>query len=122
MNSHRELEVWKMAKDLAADIYQIVKKFPKEEQFGLTDQIKRSTTSISANIAEGAGRNSPKEFIHFLSVAGGSSSELDSFLVISYEANFLSKEEFEKLEEKNNRIQKMNRGLQKSIKSRYNLK
>ncbi len=122
MNNHRDLEVWQLAKDLAADIYQVTKKFPKEELFGLTDQIKRSTTSISANIAEGAGRNSSKEFLNFLSIANGSSLELDTFLVISYEAKILSKEEFEKLEEKNNRIQKMNRGLQKSIRNRFNLK
>jgi len=122
MNNHRELEVWQFAKDLAADVYKITKKFPKEELYGLTDQIKRSTTSISANIAEGAGRNSTKEFLQFLSIANGSSLELDTFLVICYEAELLSKDEFEKLEEKNNRIQKMNRGLQNSIKKRFNLK
>lgn len=65
MNNHKELEVWEIAVQLTKDIYNTVKKFPKEEKFGLVDQIKRSTISISSNIAEGCGRESNKEFLHF---------------------------------------------------------
>lgn len=121
MNNHKDLDIWKLAKELALDIYHISKKFPKEELYSITDQIKRSSVSISANIAEGSGRNSPKEFLHFLSISNGSSTELDTLLDISQEATFITKDEYLKLNIKIDRIQKMNRKLQSAIKSRYNI-
>lgn len=66
MNNYKNLEIWQLAKSLTKDIYLITKTFPKEELFGITNQIKRSCVSVPANIAEGSGRNSPKEFLHFL--------------------------------------------------------
>ncbi len=119
MNKHKDLDIWKLAKEVASDIYIITKKFPREELYSITDQIKRSSVSISTNIAEGSGRNSPKEFLHFLSISNGSSAELDTLLEISLDAAFISKEEYEGLNEKIDRIQKMNRKLQSSIKLRY---
>lgn len=120
MNNHKELEVWKIAVQLTKDIYNTVKKFPKEEKFGLVDQIKRSTISISSNIAEGCGRESNKEFLHFLSISYVSSAELDSLITVSYEIGFITEEELDRLINKNNNIQKMNRSLRYSIIRRDN--
>ena len=69
--------------DLLVAVYALTESFPKNEQFGLTSQIKRAVVSIPSNIAEGAGRNSIKEFLYFLSVANGSSYELQTQLLIS---------------------------------------
>lgn len=63
--SYRDLEVWKVSIDIAKDIYIVVKNLPKEELFGISDQMRRAAVSIASNIAEGHGRNSSKEFIHF---------------------------------------------------------
>ena len=76
MRPHEKLEVWKKAVDLVVTVYQKTESFPKEERFGLTSQIRRAAVSIPANIAEGAARQSDKEFAYFLSNAQGSSSEL----------------------------------------------
>ncbi len=121
MNNHKDLEIWRLAKSLAADIYKLTKKFPKDEIFSITNQIKRSCVSISTNIAEGSGRNSPKEFLQFLAISNGSSTELDTLLEISLDVEFITIEEYTALNEKIDRIQKMNRKLQASIRSRYNI-
>ena len=77
----KDLVVWQRAMDLVAEVYQVVKKLPKEELYALSDQIRRAVISIPSNIAEGYGRNSSKEFSHFISIAKGSKSELE---IISY--------------------------------------
>lgn len=118
MNNHRELEVWKIAISIAKDVYTITKKFPSEEKYGIVDQLKRCSISISANIAEGCGRASSKEFLHFLSISYGSSAELDSLITASYEIGFITKDDFELISEKNIRIQKMNASLRSSIEKR----
>lgn len=75
MNNFKELVVWQKSIDLSVKIYEIANGFPKEEIYGLSSQIRRCVVSIPSNIAEGAGRNSKKEFSHFLSIALGSSFE-----------------------------------------------
>jgi four helix bundle protein len=116
MNNYKELTVWKLAIDLAKDIFLLVKKFPKEDRYGTTDQIKRSTISISSNIAEGSGRLSQKEFVYFLSVAYGSSCELDSLLTVCKEIEYINADESDDLNNKVIRIQKMIRSLQSTIR------
>jgi four helix bundle protein len=73
---HKDLDVWKESMRLAKDVYALTTKFPKEEMYGLTSQIRRSAVSIPSNIAEGAGRNSNKEFIQFVYISLGSLVEL----------------------------------------------
>ncbi len=90
MKTHKNLEVWKKSIQLVTDIYYISKKFPKEEMYGLTNQIRRSAVSIPSNIAEGAARKSTKEFIQFLYIALGSHSELETQLIISCNLNFIN--------------------------------
>jgi four helix bundle protein len=74
MRPYEQLDVWRKAVDLTVDIYRITESFSKDERFGLTSQIRRASVSIAANIAEGAGRRSNKEFLNFLSMSQGSAS------------------------------------------------
>ena len=116
MNKVEDLKIWKKSIALAKEVYMIVKDLPIDEKFGLTSQIKRSSVSVASNIAEGAGRNSPKEFAHFLSIANGSSYELQTQLILAYELNFLDKSKVHILLDQIIQIQKMNYSLQKNIR------
>ena len=89
VRTHRDLDVWREGIELVTKVYAVVQDFPKEEKFGLVDQIKRASVSIPSNIAEGAARNSKKEFIHYLHIALGSLSELETQLTIASRLNFL---------------------------------
>src|SRR5918997_4061029 len=104
MRPHERLEAWGKALDLVVDIYKATESFPKEEKFGLTSQIRRAAVSIPANIAEGAGRNSDKEFAHFLSNAQGSASELETELIIALRLGYLDENSFSALSESLTRI------------------
>jgi four helix bundle protein len=115
MNRYKELLVWQKAVDLAVGVYQITEKLPKEERYGLISQINRSVISIPSNIAEGAGRNTNKDFNNFLGIAQGSSFELDTQLIISNRLNFISKEEYQKVEIQLEHIQNMIAKLKKSL-------
>lgn len=83
MKTHKDLTLWKESIRLVAKIYKITNDYPAKETFGITDQIRRASVSIPSNIAEGAGRNSKKEFIRFLYIALGSLSELETQLIIA---------------------------------------
>ena len=90
--THKDLDAWKLSFDLVKEIYLITKKFPKEEIFGISNQMRRASVSIPSNIAEGAARNSKKEFKQFLYISLGSLSELETQILISVELNFITKE------------------------------
>jgi four helix bundle protein len=94
MRPHERLTLWRKAVDFVVRLYRVTNKFPKEEKFGLTSQIRRAAVSVPANIAEGAGRQSQKEFLHFLSNAQGSASELATELLIAYRLNYISSAEY----------------------------
>jgi four helix bundle protein len=83
VKNYRELVVWQKAMGLAKLCYQVTKRFPKEEMFGMTSQIRRSAASIPANIAEGHGRTHTKDYLHFLSIAKGSLAEVETHLILS---------------------------------------
>ena len=119
MNRHKELKVWQEAIEFVSSIYAITKSFPKEELYGLTSQLNRASVSIAANIAEGAGRNSNKEFVQFLSIAMGSCAEVETLLIIAEKQKFLSIEDLETRVQKLNQIQNMLFRLQQSIKEKY---
>jgi four helix bundle protein len=111
-HNFRELKVWRDSVDLCTLIYKLSAQLPSTENFGLKSQIQRSAVSISSNIAEGSGRGSDKEFIHFLNIAKASSFELETQLVIVEKIFELEvKEVILKIIE----IQKMISGLQKSL-------
>ncbi len=83
MGTHKDLDVWKRSVELVTTVYYLTSEFPKEEIFGLTNQIRRASVSIPSNIAEGAARNSDKEFIRFLYISLGSNQELDTQMLIA---------------------------------------
>lgn len=88
--SYRDLEVWKLAIAFVKDIYLTTGKFPLNEKYGLTQQIRRAAVSIPSNTAEGQVRNSAKEFTQFLAIALGSAAELETQLIIASEVNYLT--------------------------------
>lgn len=87
-----ELDVWKETRGLVKEIYLATKNFPKEEQYGITNQIQRSAVSIPSNIAEGCGRNSPKDSLQFFYIARGSLYELETQLILSFDLTYLCQE------------------------------
>jgi four helix bundle protein len=90
IKNHKDLEVWKKSMDLVSNIYKITESFPNKELYGLTNQIRRAAVSIPSNIAEGAARNSKKEFIQFLYIALGSLSELETQIIIANRLEYLN--------------------------------
>ena len=118
MRPHCRLEAWKKAMDFVVDVYRATESFPKEEKFGLTSQIRRAAVSIPANIAEGAGRKSDKEFIYFLSNAQGSASELETELIIGQRFDYLAEDAFLELNGSLDQIGRLITGLSKHLKRR----
>jgi four helix bundle protein len=103
----RDLLIWRKSIEIAKDVYLLFSLFPKEERFGLIDQLRRSSVSISSNISEGAGRNSKNEFNHFLGIANGSANEVISQLYLSVELNILKNIDIEPIIDKLEEVQKM---------------
>ena len=114
---HKKLDVWKMAMDLVFDVYRVTKNFPMEEKYSLTDQLRRAAISVPSNIAEGAARNTKKEFTNFLYMAQGSLSELDTQSEIALKVGYVESKDFENLELKMDRIGRMITGLIKSVRN-----
>ncbi len=113
MKGHHKLEVWKKGIEFVVKIYKLTEDFPKNEMYGLTQQIRRAAVSIPCNIAEGAGRHSKKEFRQFLSIAQGSIAELETQLLIAQRLCYI-KETSNFLNELDE-ISRMLSGLAKSL-------
>jgi four helix bundle protein len=90
---YTELDIWKETRKLVNDVYVLTKKFPKEEIYGITSQIRRCSVSIPSNIAEGIGRRTSKDTIQFLHISRGSLYELETQLYLSSDQNYISKDE-----------------------------
>lgn len=120
MHSFRELKIWQKGVDLAVQVYKATASFPREEMYGITSQIRRAAVSIPSNIAEGAGRNSSPDFVRFLSMAYGSSCELETQLIIAQKLSFIEANIANEFINGLQEIQKMNYSLQEKIKSEYN--
>ena len=118
MRPHEKLDVWKRAVNFVTKVYEYTKTFPSDEKYGLTSQIRRSAVSVPANIAEGSARQSNKEFLRFLSIAQGSSSELETELLIAFNLEYLSKENYSELNVEIEAISRMMIGLSKHLKNR----
>jgi four helix bundle protein len=97
MKDFRQLKVWEKAHQLAVAVYKETKGFPKEELYGLTSQIRRASMSIPTNIAEGCGRNTDADFARFLQIAMGSASETEYQLLLAHDLEFLTNEQYQKL-------------------------
>lgn len=116
--AHKQLDVWKEGVALATDIYRITETFPKSEVYALASQMRRAAVSVPSNIAEGAARHLQKEFSQFLSIAGGSISELDTQLEIALNSDYISKLQKKDLELKIDSILAKLAGLIKSVRNR----
>ena len=92
---HKKLEAWKKAISLTTKIYKLTEKLSGDEKFGLISQMRRAAVSVASNIAEGAAKNTKKEFIQFLFNAQGSLSELDTQIIICKELGYISNEEYD---------------------------
>lgn len=111
MNSFRNLNVYIQAKELVKQVYELLKTFPKEEQYALCDQLRRAVISVPSNIAEDSGRQSEKDQAHFYTIAYGSLMEVFSQLDLACDLGYISQKEFEQLELVVNEEAKMLSGL-----------
>jgi four helix bundle protein len=115
---YRELIVWQKAMALAKLCYQATRKFPKEELFGMTSQIRRAAASIPANIAEGNGRANTKEYLHHLSIARGSLAETETHLILSRDVELLPEADLQKCLALADEISRMLAALRTSLERR----
>jgi len=117
IKSFEDLPVWQDARKFTNKIYNFTNKFPKEELYGLTSQIRRATVSIISNIAEGFDRRSDKELSNFLSIARGSSSEVQNDLYIALDLNYISQVEFNQFYQEAKKIAQQINGLMTYLRS-----
>lgn len=118
ISSYTELVVWQRGMGLVEEVYSLTKRLPQDERYALTDQIRRSVTSIPSNIAEGQGRSTTREFIHYLSIAKGSKNEVETQLLICEKVGYLEKKEIEKALAISSEIGRMLTKLRKSLENR----
>ncbi|UYZ62167.1 four helix bundle protein [Hymenobacter weizhouensis] len=111
----RELKVWQKAMEIARLTYTSCAGFPDDERFGLISQMRRAAVSIPSNVAEGAGRDSAKEFQHFLSVSNGSSYELETQFLLAESFGYISAAATEEICSRLGELQRMIYGLRKSL-------
>ena len=112
MRNFRKYQVWELGHQITLDVYKLTTNFPKDEQYGLTSQMRRASSSVPANIAEGCGRESEAEFKRFLVIASGSATELEYFLILVKDLNFISEENINELVGK---VDQLKRSLNKLI-------
>ena len=118
VTSWKDLEVWKLAHSAVLRIYQITKGFPIEERYRLIDQLCRAAASVPANIAEGKGRSSLKEYLQFLSIARGSVEEVKYFLLLARDLKYLEQQDYDGIVSDYDRVGKMLNGLMTSLRTR----
>lgn len=118
--SFENLEVYGKARSLVSDVYRIQKNFPKEEIYGLGDQMRRAAVSITANLAEGSGRQSTKEKIHFIEISYGSLMEVFCELQTACDLGYITDEQFNTLRPRFTDIAKMLSGLRNSLEKQIN--
>ena len=111
-HNFKELLVWQLAMDVVDEIYLITEKFPREELFGLALQMRKAVVSIPSNLAEGCGRGTDPQLLHFTDVAQGSAFELETQVYITLRRNYCTNEEVDSVIAKITRIQKMIDGFQ----------
>src|ERR1700719_1216823 len=118
--NYKDLIVWQKGIELAKLIYNVTRKFPTEEKFGLVAQMRRAAVSIPSNIAEGQARRTPGEFIQFVSHAEGSAAELDTQIILAVELNFCCKTDALPIYEMNDEIRRMLNALRRKLGERTN--
>jgi len=116
VQNYKQLKIWKRSFDLAVKIYKITNKFPRHENYNLTSQLRRASTSISTNIAEGASKNTSTDFVRFLNQAYASLKEVDSLMLLSKELKYALVRDFQPLEKEIDEIVRMIYRLIEKIK------
>ncbi len=117
MKSYRDLIVWQKSVKMVTLVYKLIKVFPEDEKFGLTSQVKRSSVSVSSNIAEGYGRNYAKDYARFLQIARGSLFEMQTQLQIAVNLSFIEEKDLQEIKSLSIEIEKMLNVLIKKILS-----
>ena len=117
MKDFKELEIWKRSHKLTIEIYRATQKFPKEEIYGLTSQIRRAVSSIPTNIAEGCGRRMNAELANFLNIASGSASEVEYEILLAEELGYIAKEQSEAWTREISEIRSMLAAYMKKLKN-----
>ena len=118
MKTHKDLNVWKNSIDLVISVYRLSRKFPKEELFCLTQQLRRAVISVPSNISEGAARNQTREFIRFLRISAGSLAEVETQIVIAEKLQYLKESESVELVGHTNKIRAQLGGLIKVLEQK----
>jgi four helix bundle protein len=114
-HNYKKLVVWQKSMALAMLVYRLVAKFPKDEQFQLSSQARRSAVSIPSNIAEGAGRKTDKDFSRFLFISHGSACELDTEMTLARDFGYISEDEYMEVSDKNEEVRAMLISLEESL-------
>ena len=118
MRPHQKLDLWQRSMDFVVAIYRVTEQFPKEEKFGLTSQLRRTAVSVAANVAEGAAKTSAKDFRRYLSNSQGSTSEIETELLIALRLNYLDEADFRLLSRDLDDVGRMITGLSRSLQRR----
>lgn len=114
-HNYKNLKVWQKARYLNKDIYTFSKLLPEDERFGISSQLRRASISIMANIAEGSGRSTVKDFSYFIAIAYASSLETENLLIVCLDLSYIDENTFNSITEQLNEIQRMLNGLRKSL-------
>ena len=109
MHQFKELKVWQKGRELVKETYKATHNFPKDELFGITSQMRRSAVSIPTNIAEGCGRNTDPDLNRFLDIANGSAFELETLVILSFDLDFLSQDDFNRFDK--NKCEEMKKNI-----------
>lgn len=117
IDSYKDLRVWQMGLEVVQECYELTRKFPKEELFGMTSQIRRASVSVPANIAEGYGRDNRGEYVQFLRIAQGSLKELETHLIVAEKVQLAAAESTSPLQSKCDEIGKMLRALIRALQT-----
>jgi len=119
LKNFKELKVWQKSYDLCLKLYKETRRFPKEEVYGLTSQIRRSAVSVPSNIAEGYGRKTTPDYLKSLYIAYGSSCELETQLLLSNDLDYMKDGEIKELKEEMGEVERMLKALIKSLENKH---
>ena len=117
MRNYKKLKAFQYADELALLIYEATRSFPKEELFGLTNQLRRAGVSVASNIVEGSARNTKADYIHFLYMAYGSACEIEYQLSLAFRLGYIDQTKYNSLKSKSNEVSKTLNGLIRSLKT-----
>jgi four helix bundle protein len=117
LQDFRELKVWQRAHELTLAVYQVTASFPRDEMYGMTSQLRRSCSSIAANLAEGCGRNGDAEFARYCSIAMGSASETEYHLLLARDLKMIKPADYEDLSKRIIELKRMLTGLTQRLRA-----